>query len=109
MDGVATDGSTEIMVWTDNHGNAPNVPQQGVFVSRGIRYTVYRAGHYIAFVGANRDAGEVDMLDFFRYAVRRGWLRQTSTVGQIDYGVEICSTGGRPLEFAVTDFALTTR
>jgi hypothetical protein len=31
------------------------------------------------------------------------------TVGQIDYGVEIRSTGGRPLDFAVTDFALTAR
>jgi hypothetical protein len=41
--------------------------------------------------------------------VRRGWLRPDSTVGQIDYGVEIRSTGGRPLDFAVTDFALTTR
>ena len=109
LDGVATDGSTEIMIWTHTHGNAPHVPQEGVFVSRGLRYTVYRGGSYIAFIGPDRTAGQVDLLSFFRYAVGRGWLRPDSTIGQIDYGVEICSTEGRPLDFALTDFALTTR
>jgi hypothetical protein len=109
LNGVATDGSTEIMIWTDTHGAEPHVAQHGELTSRGVRYTVYRGGRYIAFLGPNRAAGRVDLLSFFRYAVRRGWLRPDSTVGQIDYGVEIRSTGGRPLDFAVTDFALTTR
>lgn len=107
LNGVATDGSTEIMVWTDTHGNEPHVPQRGTFTSRGIRYTVYRGGSYIAFLGPDRTAGEVDLLSFFQYAVDRGWIPPDSTIGQIDYGVEICSTDGRPLDFAVTDFALT--
>jgi hypothetical protein len=109
LNGVATDGSTEIMIWTDTHGAEPHVAQHGELTSRGVRYTVYRGGRYIAFLGPNRAAGRVDLLSFFRYAVRRGWLRPDSTVGPIDYGVEIRSTGGRPLDFAVTDFALTTR
>ena len=109
LDGVATKGSTEIMVWTDNHGNEPGVPQQGTFLSQDVRYTVYRSGHYIAFLGPNRSSGQVDLLAFFRYAVARGWLRHDSTVGQIDFGVEICSTDGQPLDFAVTDFALTAQ
>jgi len=109
LNGVATQGSTEIMVWTDTHGPEPQVREQGEFTSRGVRYTVYRGGRYIAFLGPNRTAGEADLLAFFRYAVTRGWLRPDSTVGQIDFGVEIRSTGGRPLDFAVTDFALTAR
>jgi hypothetical protein len=109
LNGVATDGSTEVMIWTDNQGNEPNVPAQGTFTSQGVRYTVYRGGSYIAFLGPDRDAGEIDLLAFFRYAVAHGWLRPDSTIGQIDYGVEICSTDGRPLEFAVTDFELTAR
>jgi hypothetical protein len=109
LNGVATKGSTEIMIWTDTHGPLPQVQEQGDFTSRGVKYTVYRGGRYIAFLGSNRSAGEVDLLTFFRYAVARGWLRPDPTVGQIDYGVEIRSTGGRPLDFAVTDFALTAR
>jgi hypothetical protein len=109
LNGVATKGSSEIMIWTDTHGPEPQVARQGAFTSGGVRYAVYRGGRYIAFLGPDRMAGEVDLLAFFRYAVDRGWLPADSTIGQIDYGVEIRSTGGRPLDFAVTDFALTTR
>jgi hypothetical protein len=112
LNGVATDGSTEIMVWTDTHGPKPDVRRRGTFTagtSSGVRYAVYQGGRYVAFLGPNRTAGRVDLLAFFRYAVHRGWLRPDSTVDQIDFGVEIRSTGGRPLDFAVTDFALTTR
>lgn len=109
LNGVAGPGSSEVMIWTDNHGNQPNGGQQGVFTSHGIRYTAYRSGRYMAFLAPNRDHGRVDLLAFFRYAVSRGWLPASSTIGQIDFGVEICSTGDRPLDFAVTDFSLTAR
>jgi Glycosyl hydrolase family 12 len=109
LNGVATRGSTEVMVWTDTRGAAPQVPRWGAFTSEGVRYTVYRGGRYIAFVGPNRATGEVDLLAFFRYAVAHGWLRADSSLDQLDYGVEIRSTGGRPLDFVVTDFALTLR
>ena len=109
LDGVATESSTEIMVWTDTRGAEPGVRRRGTFTSDGVRYAVYRGGRYIAFLGPDRAAGRVALLEFFRYAVARGWLRSDSTIGQIDYGVEIRSTNGRPLDFAVTDFSLTTR
>jgi hypothetical protein len=109
LNGVATKGSSEVMIWTDTHGPEPQVARQGAFTSGGVRYAVYRGGRYLAFLGPDRMAGEVDLLAFFRYAVDRGWLPADSTIGQIDYGVEIRSTGGRPLDFAVIDFALTTR
>jgi hypothetical protein len=109
LDRVATHGATEVMIWTDHQGTMPHVPRQGRFSSGGVRYTVYRSGRFIAFLGPNRDAGQVDLLAFFRYGVERGWIRPAATVMQIDYGVEICSTEGRPRLFAVTDFALTAR
>jgi hypothetical protein len=37
-----------------------------------------------------------------------GRLSTTSTLGQVDYGVEVVSTDGRPTTFAFTDFALST-
>jgi hypothetical protein len=106
---VATPGSTEIMVWTDHHGNTPSGPQRGTFTSGGLTYRVYRGGRFIAFLGPNRSAGEVDLLGFFRYAVARGWLGSSATVGQIDFGVEICSTEGAALAYTVTDFSLVAR
>jgi hypothetical protein len=109
FDGVATDGSTEIMVWTDTRRTQPGVPRQGAVTSLGVRYAVFHGGRYVAFVGPDRAAGTVDLLALFRYAVGRGWLRSDSTLGQVDYGVEIRSTLGRPLDFAVTDFSLTAR
>jgi hypothetical protein len=107
LNGVAADGSTEVMVWTDTRATAPQVPHRGAFTSGGVRYAVYRGGRYVAFVGPDRATGEIDLLALLRYAVARGWLRPDSTLGQIDYGVEIRSTGGGSLDFAVTDFALT--
>jgi hypothetical protein len=109
LDRVATRGATEVMIWTDHQGTRPHVPRQGTFSSGGVRYTVYRGGRFIAFLGPSRSAGHVDLLAFFRYGVQRGWVRPAATVMQIDYGVEISSTDGRPRHFAVTDFALTVR
>jgi hypothetical protein len=109
LDRVATHGATEVMIWTDHQGTMPHVPRQGTFTSGGVRYAVYRSGRFVAFLGPNRDAGQVDLLAFFRYGVARGWVRPTARVMQIDYGVEICSTDGRPRHFAVTDFGLTAR
>jgi hypothetical protein len=109
LNGVAGPGSSEVMVWTDNHGNRPNGGRQNVVTSHGLRYTAYHRGSYTAFLGPDRGAGEVDLLALFRYAVARGWLPASSTLGQIDFGVEICSTAGRSLDFAVRDFGLTAR
>jgi hypothetical protein len=107
--GIATDTSTELMVWTHNHGNTLHVPMRGTFSSGGVTYDLYHAGRFIAFVGSDRDRGSVDLLALFRYAVSRGWLSGSSTVSRIEFGVEVCKTGARPLEFAVTDYALTAR
>ena len=108
IDGIADDHAIEVMVWTGNHGNQPHVPRRGTLTSEGVPYDVYRAGRFIAFLAPPRDRGRVDLLALFRYAESRGWLAGSSTIRRIEFGVEICKTGGRPLEFAVTDYDLTT-
>jgi hypothetical protein len=109
LNGVVTPGSTEIMIWTDNHGNTLHVPWRGTFSSRGRSYAVWRAGHFIAFVGPDTSSGDVDLLAFFRYVVARGWMAAESTLSQVDFGVEICSTDNSRAEFGVTDFSLVAR
>jgi hypothetical protein len=37
----------------------------------------------------------------------KGWLSASSTLGQIDFGVEIVSTDGRNATLAFTDFSIT--
>lgn len=108
IDGVADEHSTEVMVWTRNHGNRVNVPRRGTFTADGIEYDVYRAGRFIAFIGPPRDRGRLDLLAFFRYAVTRGWLTGSSVIRRIEFGVEVSKTGDRPLDFAVDDYSLTT-
>jgi hypothetical protein len=38
----------------------------------------------------------------------QGWLPSNSTLGQIDFGVEIVSTNGAAATFQSTDFSITT-
>jgi hypothetical protein len=38
----------------------------------------------------------------------KGWLPSNSTLGQLDFGVEIVSTNGTNATFKFTDFSITT-
>jgi len=94
LNGVADDNATELMIWTEN---------------RGRTYSVFRTGRYIAFVDkSNTSSGSVNLRELFDDVVSRGWVPAASTIGQIDYGVEIVSTDGRPATFEVNNFSLTT-
>ena len=48
------------------------------------------------------------MLAFFNHLIAKGWIPSTSTLGAIDYGVELVSTNAMDATFAVTGFSLTT-
>jgi len=50
----------------------------------------------------------VNLLSFFNYIITKGWIPSASTVGAIDYGVELVSTGGADATFQVNNFALTS-
>jgi hypothetical protein len=41
-----------------------------------------------------------------RDAVARGYVPASARLGQIDYGAEVCDTGGADAKFAVTGFSL---
>ena len=75
LNGVASKGSTEVMIWTDNYNQVPS--------------------------------GTVNLLSFFNHIIAKGWIPTASTVGAIDYGVELVSTGGVNATFQVNDFSLT--
>jgi hypothetical protein len=110
LNGVASPGSTELMIWNDNYNQVPAGTVQGTFSSGGRTYSVWKIGSYIAFVDTvNTTAGTVNLLDFMNYAVSNGWITSTSKIGQIDYGAELVSTNNVATTFAVNDFSLTTK
>ena len=109
LNGVASNGSTEVMIWTDNYNQVPSGSQLETVTFDGESYQVHKSGSYIAFVGTtNVTSGTVNLLSFFNHIIANGWIPSTSTVGAIDYGIEIVSTGGADATFQVNNFSLTT-
>jgi hypothetical protein len=109
LNGVASTGSTEVMIWTDNFNQVPSGSVQETFALDGRSYKVYKSGSYIAFVDTNNvTSGTVDLLAIFNHIIAKGWIPSTSTLGAIDYGVELVSTNGMAATFVVNAFSLTT-
>lgn len=109
LNGVASSGSTEIMIWTDNYKQVPSGSLMDTVTLDAASYQVYKSGSYIAFVAAtNVTAGTLNLLSFFNYVIGKGWIPASSTLGAIDYGVELVSTAGGDATFEVTDFSVTT-
>jgi len=110
VNGVASSGSTEIMIWTENFNQVPAGDRVATVTLGGRTYRVWKTSdsHYIALVPtAVMKSGSIDLLEIFTWLMSKGWLPDNSTLGQIDYGVEIVSTDGRDATFSFTDFSIT--
>jgi Glycosyl hydrolase family 12 len=108
--GVASSGSTEIMIWTENYKQVPSGSRVTTVSFDGRSYDVWKTpdGHYIAFVPTQViTSGSLDILAFFTWTMSQGWLQPDSTLGQIDFGVEIVSTDGADARFEFTDFSIS--
>jgi hypothetical protein len=53
-------------------------------------------------------SGSVDIYAMMMWLVNNGYLGRGTTFGQIEYGFEICSTGGVNQTFTVSDWTLTS-
>ncbi len=63
---------------------------------------------YIALVSTvTFSSGSVDPLEIFDWTISQGWP-SSSTLGQIDFGVEIVSTGGANATYQFSDFSIAT-
>ncbi|HEY6736933.1 MAG TPA: hypothetical protein VI322_04425 [Candidatus Saccharimonadia bacterium] len=110
LNGIASNGSTELMIWNDNFGQTPSGSLQETWAQGGRTYKVYKNGSYIAFVDqTNTTSGTVDLLAFFNHLIAKGWIGSASTIGQIDYGAELVSTNSQPATFIVNGFSLTAQ
>jgi hypothetical protein len=109
LNGIASNGSTEVMIWTENYKQVPSGSALETVTFDGASYQVFKSGTYIAFVETtNVTSGTVNLLSFFNHIIAKGWIPSTSTVGAIDYGIELVSTDGTDATFQINNFSLTT-
>ncbi len=108
LNGIATSGSTEVMIWNENHNQTPAGSVQGTVALDGRTYTVWKTGSYIAFVANTYfSSGTVNLLDFFKWIMAKGWIPGNSTLGQVDYGAELVSTNNVPETFSFSNFSVS--
>ena len=108
---TGTSGSQEIMVWVDNArrgtGGAAVIGHATIF---GQRFTVLRyggqGGEIIFSLDHNEHTGTVHILASLRWLQGHGYVPTRARVGQVDFGWEICSTGGQPERFTVSAYTL---
>jgi hypothetical protein len=57
--------------------------------------------------GANEQTSHVDILAMVTWLEKHGYMPSSSTVTDLSYGFEICSTGGKNETFQVSSFSIT--
>jgi hypothetical protein len=112
INGIASPGCTEIMIWTENFNQMPGGRYVQDVTFGGGSYKVYKTpnSRYIAFVAAaNFSSGTVDLLDIMNWSMAKGWISSQSTLNQICFGVEIVSTDDQDARFQVTAFSIDAK
>lgn len=107
-----TSGADEIMIWVDNVGRGTGGARQiGKATIRGQVFRVLEYGHgeIIFSLNHNEHSGEVHIQATLRWLQNHGHVSSRARIGQIDFGWEICSTGGQLRTFTVSHYTLRTR
>jgi len=105
----------EIMVWVDNSERGDGgATQVGTATIAGQAWTIYQYGdgELIWSLGApgsfaQQGSGTVDLLAILKESIRQGFTSPNATIGQINAGWEICSTGGIDAKFSLSRYTLT--
>jgi hypothetical protein len=111
LNGVAVAGSTQVMIWVDNYNRVPEGSRVTTTTLSNRTYDVWKTSdntHIVLVSTATFTSGTVDLLEVFNWTIAQGWLRPSSTLGQIDFGVEIESTGGASATYQFDDFSITS-
>lgn len=106
-----TSGPDEVMIWVDNVGRGSGGARQiGTATIGGHAFTVYEygSGEVIFSLNHSEQSGTVDILATLKWLKSHGLMSAGAGLGQVDFGFEICSTGGKPEKFAVARYALAS-
>jgi hypothetical protein len=111
LNGVAAAGSTQVLVWVDNYHRVPAGSQVATTTLDAHTYDVWRTADRSSIVLESRapfTSGTVDLLKIVDWTITQGWLSSNSTLGQIEFGVEIASTDGASATYAFNAFSIFT-
>lgn len=99
----------EVLIAVDNHGIDPSyLPQAGTFTVSGVAYTAYRNGsERVVVADVNAPSGTADILGVLTALTSLGQLPGGDTLTAVDFGWEICSTGGADEDFAASSYWLS--
>ncbi|HEY3557452.1 MAG TPA: hypothetical protein VGL05_08310 [Kribbella sp.] len=98
--------NNELMIWTDNKAQVPAGRKVGTVSFGGFTYDVWHGDGYTAYVSqVTQKSGTMPLASFFSDMVNRGWAPKATT-WQVDYGVEVVSTGGAKQRFTFNDFSI---
>jgi hypothetical protein len=99
----------EVMIWVDNHGQRPagNIVAHATIF--GQRFAVWRGGSTYTFaLNHNETRGVTHILAAIQWLIGHGYVPSSATLTQVNFGWEIASTAGRPLDFTVSNYWLHT-
>jgi glycosyl hydrolase family 12 len=103
----------EIMIWVDNHGQTPAGSAVASATIDGVGYKIWSTskagavGNTVSMVlNSNQPSGSVNVLDDLKWLESNGYMPAGSGLNQIDFGWEICSTGGVPETFALSQYGI---
>jgi hypothetical protein len=104
--------SIEVMMWFDNHRQVPagNVIAHVTF--GGQNFSVWKSGNdFFSFKleGGNVQSGTAHLYSALRWLVNHGQLSSSVTLTQVNFGWEICSTHGQPMDFTLTKYTLRSK
>lgn len=103
--------SGEVMIWvdtTDNRGSG-GAAKLGTGTIGGIPMTYYnyQGGLPIIKLNTNQRSGTINIMDGLHFFQQVGAVASNASISQLNFGWEICSTGGVPETFQVTNYSLT--
>ena len=100
----------EIIIWVDNRGQRPSGNVVGHATLFGQRFAVWHGGSTYTFVlDHNETSGVTHILAAIKWLTGHGYIPVSATLTQADFGWEIASTDGKPMDFRVTNYWLQTR
>jgi hypothetical protein len=100
----------EVMIWVDNHGQRPSGNVIGHATIFGQRFALWHGGTTYTFVlNHNETRGVTHILASIQWLIGHGYVPASVTLTQADFGWEIASTDGKPMDFTVTNYWLHTQ